>query len=77
MGKGKGGLTRPVVRVGKFKPFIYFRGHYTSSVNKVSKAFFFKTRIRLGSSISVNDRLFFGLGSGKHPYQSLISHKLI
>lgn len=77
MGKGKGSVTRLLVRVPKFKPFIYFSGHYPASIAKVANSFYFKTRIRLGLSLSYNSRLFYGLGSGKHPYQTFISKKLV
>lgn len=77
MGKGKGAITRYLVRVNKFKPFIYFLGCYPKSIMKVSNSFSKKTRILLNSHILLNERQFTGLGPNNYPYYPLISMKLI
>lgn len=77
MGKGKGKITRPAIRVKKFKPFIYFKGIYTPSIEKFTKVFAEKTNLSLRVFIVENDRTFFGLGRGNHPYFTLINSKLV
>jgi hypothetical protein len=76
MGKGKGRVSRLVIRVSKFKPFIYFSGHYSVSLSKITTSFSKKTRILLKQSTLNNDRLLFGLGRGNHPYSTYIPTKL-
>lgn len=71
MGKGKGALTRYLIRVQKFKPFLYFGGCYPESINKLSNTFSSKTRVLLKSHILMNDRSFVGLGPNNHPYTPL------
>lgn len=76
MGKGKGALTRYVIRVQKFKPFIHFSGCYPESITKLSSIFSSKTRVLLKSHILLNDRSFTGLGPNNHPYTPLMFTKL-
>lgn len=76
MGKGKGRFSRLVVRVAKFRPFIYFSGHYNVSLYKVASNFSKKTRVLLKQSNLNNDRLLFGLGRGNHPYSTYVPTKL-
>mgnify|MGYP006162206153 CR=1 FL=1 len=72
MGKGKGNLTRPAIRVKKLKPFIYFCGHYPSSIKKLAYNFSKKTNLNLKTHLVIDDRPYFGLGRGGHPYQNII-----
>ena len=76
MGKGKGSITRAIVRVAKFRPFMFFQGHYPRSITKVALFFSDRTKIPLGTVVSQNDRLFFGLGNGTHPYQAYSATRL-
>lgn len=77
MGKGKGAITRYIIRVNKFKPFIYFIGCYPRSIEKLSIQFSNKTRILLKSHLLVNTRQFSGLGSKNYPYNPLFSMRLV
>ena len=77
MGKGKGKVTRPAIRVKKFKPFIYFKGVYTPSIEKFTKVFAVRTNLSLRVFLVENDRTFFGLGRGNHPYFVLINSRLL
>lgn len=77
MGKGKGNITRPAIRVKKFKPFIYFKGIYTPSIEKFTKVFAEKTNLSLRVFLIENDRTLFGLGKGNHPYFVLINSRLV
>lgn len=76
MGKGKGKVSRSLVRVPKFKPFIYFTGHYNISISKVANNFSKRTRLLLKPSNLNNDRTLFGLGKGNHPYSTYNFTKL-
>lgn len=76
MGKGKGKITRYLIRVPKFKPFIYFNGHYGTSISKVATYFSSRTRVIIKVSNLNNDRSLFGLGKKNHPYSTYKSTKL-
>lgn len=68
MGKGKGDITRSCMRVKKFRPFIYFKGYYDRSVDKVARHFSTKTQVYLYTYNVNQDRLLFNFSNSKHPY---------